>query len=49
MHIYKETTKLFVTRATMFLTAIQHKFYIYIYPRESISSVDFLIERIIRG
>lgn len=28
MHIYKEMTKLFVTRVTMVLIAIQHKFYI---------------------
>jgi len=28
MHIYKETTNLFVTRVTMVLIAIQHKFYI---------------------
>jgi len=28
MRIYKETTKLFVTRVTMILIAIQHKLYI---------------------
>jgi len=40
MRIYKETTKLFITRATMVLIAIQHPSH----PCESISSVDFLIE-----
>lgn len=40
MCIYKETTKLFVFRATMVLIAIQHPSH----PCDSISSVDFLIE-----
>jgi hypothetical protein len=34
MRIYKEATKLFVTRVTMVLIAIQqHKLYIYIYTK----------------